>query len=141
MSNAGQTRYLRFLGWILGATAVLMLMGYLPTRHLAGGEAIIAMVAGCTIGAVSSGLSSLPLLLVKANTLPSTTAAYALVAMGLRFALAMGLAFAAVTVFSDTLAVEPLLLWVAISYVMLLVFDVLFAMQALRTGQQGTTPS
>jgi len=99
------------------------------------------MVAGCAIGAVASALSSLPLLLVKANTLPSTVAAYALVAMGLRFALAMGLAFATAAVFSETLAMEPLLLWVAISYVVLLVFDVLFAMQALRTGQQGITPS
>ncbi len=141
MSSSAGTRYLRFLGWILGATAVLILLGYLPTRRLAGREAIIAMVAGCAIGAVASGLSSLPLLLVKANTLPLTAAAYALVAMGLRFAMAMGFAFAAVTIFSDTLAIEPLLLWVAISYVVLLVFDVLFAMQALRTGQQGTTPS
>jgi hypothetical protein len=117
-----------------------MLVGYLPTQRLAGPEGSLAMVLGCTIGALASAVGGLPLLLVQPNTPPSTTASYALAAMGVRFALALGLALAAAKLFADWLVVKPLLLWVALSYIVLLGFDILFAMQALQISQRGNAP-
>ena len=132
--NAGG--YGRFLAWVVGLTVALGLVGALPTRHLAGGGAIPALLAGCAIGAVASALGGVPVALARRGP-KDRMAQAALAAMGLRFVVAVGLTVAAAL--SGLFARGPLLVWVAISYVVLLAADTRYALGAMRAERSTET--
>ena len=62
------SRYARFLGLAVAIVAGLCAVGWLPTRRLAGAEAVAAMVAGCAIGLLSAALAGWLLTAVAADT-------------------------------------------------------------------------
>jgi hypothetical protein len=51
-------RYLRFLGLAVLVVVALLGIGFLPTRRLAGDEALPAMLVGCLIGLTSAGVAA-----------------------------------------------------------------------------------
>jgi hypothetical protein len=120
--------YLRFLAWTVAVAAGVALLGYLPTLRWGGPGAVRAMLAGCGVGVAASGLGGIPVLLF-AGTGGATGA---LAAMAARFASALLLGLAAVL--SGWFERGPLLIWVAISYAVLLIVDTRFALQGMRTS-------
>lgn len=119
--------YLRFLVWATVVTAAVALVGYLPTLRLGGEGAIPAMIAGCVVGLLASLAGGLPVALGRAA--PSPRAAYPtmMAAMAVRFGAVLVLALAAAL--SGLFERDPLLIWVAITYLALLVVDTWYAVR------------
>jgi hypothetical protein len=114
-------RYLKFLGLALALCALLIVAGYLPTERFGGGAAIRAMLVGVAVSLLASALGALPALLGedKLGAGLAGTAIRLLVSLGLGLALAL----------SGALALRPLLLWLALSYVALLPLDTRFVLK------------
>lgn len=110
----------------VAVTAVLVLIGYVPTFRLAGPAGFSALLAGCGISLVGSLAGSLPVVLARNNAAPARTLAV-LASTTLRFVVVVVLILAAAL--SGWFATAPLLIWAAISYLSLLVVDTLFALR------------
>jgi hypothetical protein len=123
-------QYLRFLAWTVALAVGIALLGYLPTKRWGGEGAVRAMLAGCGVGVVASGLGGIPVMLF-AKTGGATGI---LAAMAVRFAAALALSLAAAL--SGEFERGPLLLWVAISYMVLLTVDTRFALGSLGKSEQ-----
>ena len=117
-------RYARFLGLALLVVGVLFAVGVVPTRRLAGEEAIAAMAAGCFIGLMSAALAGGLLIVVGAET-PTARMQRALLAMVVRLSVVVVMGVAAAL--SGTFARMPLLFWLATTYVVLLPLEVRLA--------------
>ncbi len=118
------SRYARFVGLAFGITLLLGAIGWVPTRRLAGEDAVAAMFAGCGIGLLSAALAGALLIAVSADT-PEARMQRALFAMFARLAVVilLGVAGALSGAFDRT----PLLFWMATSYVVLLPLEVRLA--------------
>lgn len=119
--------YLRFLAWTVALAALIALLGYLPTKRWGGEGAVRAMLAGCGVGVVASALGGVPVMLLAGSG--AGVATVVLAGMAVRFVAALGLALAAAL--SGELERGPLLVWVALSYMALLVVDTRFALGSL----------
>jgi hypothetical protein len=124
VSAARGARYVRFLGLALAIVAALMAAGFVPTRRLAGGDALAAMAAGCGISFVSAALAGWLLAAVGAAT-PEARMQRAFLAMAVRLAVVVILGLAAAL--SGMFARMPLLFWLAATYVVLLPLEVKLA--------------
>jgi hypothetical protein len=123
--------YLRFLAWGIGTTVAAALVGWIPTRRLAGEEALPALIAGCVVALLASAIGGVPV--VRTRSRPDAMRrgpTAALAATGLRLAATVVLGAAAVL--SGWFAVRPLVVWIAIAYVVLLVVDTRYAVTAFR---------
>jgi len=118
--------YARFLVLVIGAVLLLAGLGYLPTRRLAGREAIPAMAVGCGISVVAAALAGWLIVATPATT-PAARMQRAFLAMTVRLAIVVLLALAAVL--SGVLARMPLLFWIATTYVVLLPLEVNLAIR------------
>jgi hypothetical protein len=118
--------YARFLVLVIGAALLLVGLGYLPTRRLAGREAIPAMAVGCAISVVAAALAGWLIVATPAAT-PEARMQRAFLAMTVRLAIVVLLAFPAVL--SGVLARMPLLFWIATTYVVLLPLEVNLAIR------------
>lgn len=130
---AAGNRYLRFLLATAAVSLALAALGRLWVSRAAGPEAVAAMLAGIGVSAAASVLGALPLLGAGPGTAPDHRASMALAAIGLRLFVVLvlgGLAWA-----SGRFAPRPLLLWLAVSYLLLLVVDTYFALAVLRDGR------
>lgn len=113
---------------MLVVAAALLLLGYGPTRRLAGDEAVPAMLAGMAIAAVASLAGAV--LVFKARHKPhleAWTAAMGVMATRLGIAIVLGVAVA----LAGALPARPLLLWIVISHAGFLVPDTLLSTQVL----------
>jgi hypothetical protein len=121
--------YLRFLVWSLGLVSLAFAAGYLPTRAWVGGLARRAMLAGCAIGLLASWLGAIPVALAAAR---GSNGGQQVVfgAMALRLLVVLALVLPAA--FSGWFARAPLLVWIAVSYVVLLAVDTRYALTALK---------
>jgi hypothetical protein len=117
-------RYVRFLGLAGAIVLALGAVGFLPTRRLAGQEALAAMAAGCVISFLAAASAAWLLVVVGAAT-PEARMQRAFLAMVARLAIAIILAVAAAL--SGEFARMPLLFWVATTYVVLLPLEVRLA--------------
>jgi hypothetical protein len=120
-------RYLRFLAQVATATIAAALLGALPTLRLGGEGALLAMAVGCGISALGSAVGGLPFAL-SPPAAPQAAATRALLAAVLRPLVVLGLGLAAAL--SRRFATAPLLIWLAVSYVLLLVLDTRYAVEA-----------
>jgi hypothetical protein len=130
-SRRAAAGYLRFLAWTAGVAIIALALGFLPTRRLAGDGGPPAMLAGCAIGVLASWLGAVPVALAGAGG--KKGAPPILAAMALRFVVVLALALPAAL--SGRLARGPLLVWVAISYIVLLAVDTRYALVALETSE------
>jgi hypothetical protein len=117
-------RYVRFLSLAVAIVAGLCVVGWVPTRRLAGAEAVAAMFGGCAIGLVSAALAGWLLIVVDAKT-PEARMQRSFLAMTVRLAVIVVLGIAAV--FSGEFSRQPLLFWTAVAYVALLPLEVRLA--------------
>jgi CDP-diglyceride synthetase len=139
MTVAGRSRtarYLRFLVWVIVVSAVVAALGYAPTRRLAGADGIPAMLAGCLIGALASLAGALPVVFGRGPASPAAQLQATLLSMAVRFGvvLALGLAVA----LSGWFERGSLLIWIAISYLALLVVDTRFMLKSSPRGDAET---
>jgi hypothetical protein len=119
-------RYGRFVGVALLVTAVVLAVGFLPTRRLAGDAALPSMAAGSLISLVAAALAGWLLVAVPAAT-PVLRMQRAMLAMAVRFGTVIVLGVAALL--GGVLARRPLLFWLATSYVVLLPLEVKLAVE------------
>lgn len=111
-----------------GILGLLLVLGYLPTVRLAGDGALAAMLAGCGVSVLASLAGAVPIWRATRRAggrPPQELLPAVLGSIVLRFAAALVLAVA--VVLSGWFATEPMLVWLAISYLGLLVVDVRFA--------------
>lgn len=120
----GGRRYAVFLGLAVLVVVVLMGIGFVPTRRLAGESGLPAMLAGCLIGLASAALAGWPLAAGREST-PDARLKRALLAMCVR--LGVIVALGAASTLSGRVATTPLLFWLATSYVALLPLEVKLA--------------
>ena len=116
--------YVKFVAVAIGVAVVVVAVGYFPTRNLAGAEAIPSMLAGCGVSVLGSIFGTIPIAQVRGGRRRdmSTTV---MVSSAIRLAIVVVLAVAAA--WSGFFQRVPLLIWVAISYLILLVVDTTFA--------------
>jgi hypothetical protein len=117
-------RYARFLGLAVAIVFGVCVVGWLPTRRLAGVGGVPAMVAGCAISLVSAALAG-GLLIVVGGETPEARMRRAFLAMVVRLAVVVALGMAAAL--SGELARQPLLFWIGAVYVALLPLEVKLA--------------
>lgn len=119
--------YPRFLALVVAVTVAVGGIGLVPTRRLAGEEALPALLAGCLIGLLSSALGGLPVALIRDRSPAGRVLAMvASTAVRLLVVVLLGLAAA----LSGWFATIPLILWIAISYAALLGVDAWYAVRA-----------
>jgi len=119
-------RYARFLGLSAGIVAVLIALGIVPTRRLAGDGAVPGMIAGCAISLIAAVMAG-GLVVTAGGTTPEARMQRAFLAMIVR--LAVVVVFGAAGVASGALARAPFLLWLAFTYVALLPVEVMLAVE------------
>lgn len=120
-------RYLVFLAALAGLTSLLVAVGYLPTRSVAGEAGAAAMLLACGIALFGSAVGAVPIALARDAQEGLKRFTASMVLRLLVVAVLAGVAF-------WVLAPErrPFLLWLAISYLVLLVADTGFAQAVLR---------
>ena len=132
--TTGMPGYFRFLAWVAAVTALIIAVGYVPTRHLGGPGAVPALIAGCLIGALGSALGGLVVALRRGGTPADRLNSVMSATLAMLARLAAVFVLGAAAVLSGRMERTALLLWIAISYVALLVVD---TMSALREGTNG----
>lgn len=124
MTTSKGRRYARFVSLAVAIVLGLCVIGWLPTRRLAGDTAITAMLAGCAISLLSASLAGGLLIVVPAET-PEARMQRGFLAMVVRLAVVVVLGLAAAL--SGELARQPLLFWIGTAYVALLPLEVRLA--------------
>ena len=117
-------RYAAFVGLAAAIVFGLCVVGWLPTRRLAGPDGIPAMAAGCTISFLSAALAGCLLIVVDAET-PESRMKRSFLAMTVRLAVVAVLGTAAAL--SGEFARAPLLIWIGTAYLALLPLEVRLA--------------
>lgn len=127
--------FARFLILAVAVVVFLAGVGYVPTKRLAGSDGTLAMAAGCFISLIASAMGAVPVVLARRQRGTDSQAAArrttsVMMSMAVRFlvVLIMGVAAA----LSGLFVTAPLLVWLAISYVVLLAADTVFALRALN---------
>ena len=121
--------YARFAIWVLACAVALVVLGFLPTRRLAGEEALPAMLGAVLAASLGSIIGGYPVFAAHRRGTPNPHAG--LVSMMVRLV--------AVALLSTSLALSlalesgPFLGWLAVSYLLLLVVDTRYAQVVLRS--------
>jgi hypothetical protein len=123
-TTSRSSRYARFLTVAVAIVVGLCAIGWLPTRRLAGADAVAAMVVGCAISLISAALAGWLLIVVGGET-PEARMQRGFLAMVVRLAVVVVLGMAAAL--SGELARQPLLFWIGTAYVALLPLEVKLA--------------
>ena len=127
--SSSSRSYLRFVLLMTVVVAGLLALGWLPTRNLGGSEAISGMLLGCGLSWLAAVVGGLPQVAFGQRE-PRDRGIAALSSLAIRMGLTlMG---ALVVVLSGLAAPQAFLLWVGISYLSLLVVDVLFVLASNR---------
>ncbi len=100
--------------------AVVGAVGYFPTINVGGRAAIWAMLVGLLIGAVATLVGLIP---VMASLPKPPRVRHNALLFGMTIRMVATILLTAAVALSGQIAVKPLLIWVAISYVMLLGVD------------------
>ena len=122
-ADSAMATYLKFVAAALGLVVFLVGVGYFPTRNLGGAEAVVGMWVGCSVSLLGSVFGAIPIARFRGP--PRDRLAMVMASSALRLLIVGALAVAAA--WSGFFQKIPLLLWVAISYLILLVVDTSFA--------------
>lgn len=131
---AGLSRiYLSFLGTSVVMIALLMVLGFEPTRRLVGRLALPAMGIGCLISLLAALVGSLPVFLARGRK-PADTVPALLVSMGARLLTTLMLLVIAWSNAKLAPLMNTLVVWLLISHAALLVAEIRFTRRALYVG-------
>ncbi len=119
MSAGGATRTQRLLGlWPLAASVFLLVVGYFPTKALAGSGGVAAMLAAQAMVLAVVYATLLPAMSKMVRAEPRHRFQVALAAAGVRFFVTLVLAV--LMAWLSGLAPAPLLVWIGIAYVVMI---------------------
>ena len=121
--------YARFAVVAVVAAAVVAGIGYFPTVRLAGSQAVWEMLVACGVSCVASCVGAVPLALATATQSRKVGQAI-LASTALRF-LSVLLLVVVLTLFGGFDRVV-FVLWVAISYLLMLVVDTAYAIHWMK---------
>lgn len=132
--RVGDPRFPRFAGLAVGLTAGVALVGWIPTVRQAGSEALAALLAGCAVSLLAGLAGGWVLLRSERSKVEggeverdaSQAVVTALRAMGLRLLVLVGLG--AAVGFLSAVPSTPFLVWLAISYLILLPLETRYAL-------------
>jgi len=116
----------------------LVAIGFLPTRAVAGDDAIVSMLAAVAVAIAASGAGTLPIYFAREQP-PQQAVGAQLGSMALRLVLV--LVVGAAVALSGLVAVKPFLLWLVIAHAALLVADTLFARTMVLQGVRRNAPA
>jgi len=118
--------YTLLVGAGLGTTIVLAGLGYWPTIRIAGGQAVKPMLAGCLVSWISSCVGAIPLArgLAAGGTQPALAILYS---TAFRFVTVLLLVVP--LVLGSGLDRTAIVVWVALSYLVLLLVDTVFVVR------------
>lgn len=122
-----------YLGFLASAAAILLallLVGFEPTRRLAGQLAVPAMTIGCLISLLAALVGTLPVFLARGRKAADTVPAL-LASMVARLLTALMLLVIAGTNPKLAPLMNTLVVWLLISHAALLVAEIRFARRAL----------
>ncbi|MEM7582383.1 MAG: hypothetical protein AAF560_03305 [Acidobacteriota bacterium] len=131
-SSRASQPYLSFLTLAATILAVLIALGIIPTRRLAGENAQAALIAGCAISFIAALVGTLPIVLARGKTASNTVPAV-MGSIALRTTVVLLLGFAAVQ--SGWFEPKPLLIWIVLSHASLQLADIRFTKQVLYTSR------
>jgi hypothetical protein len=117
----GGAKYATFAGQSAALVAALGLVGWLPTRTLAGPTSIASMAAGCGISLAAALIAGWLVVAAPVES-PNARMQRAMLAMAVRVVVVLVLGVAAAL--SAEFQRAPLLVWLAIAYVGLLPLEV-----------------
>ncbi len=126
--------YAGFVAVCAGAAGLVAAVGYLPTARLAADGGVAAMFAACAIVLVAMILGAIPVCAAIPKAPPVRTNAV-LLSMALRMMLVLLMALSAAL--SGLFARTPLLVWVAICYVVCLAVDTAYSVHVMGSHQTG----
>lgn len=113
----------------------LLGIGYFPTLRITGGDGLTAMLVGVAVSVVATAMGSLPIALALTGP-PDKVPIAILGATCVRFLVVLMLV--APLAYFEVVRQVPFVLWVAISYLVLLVADTLNAVFILRGLRERT---
>lgn len=122
--------FLRLAAAALGATVVLVLLGWYPTVALAGADGPGALLAGVGVALVG-GWFGIAVPVMCLHQPPRVLAWATLGGLGARFFVTLALALAASKL--SSLPVKPLLLWVGLAQFVVLAVDMFGLIRIVRT--------
>lgn len=135
MSSARWRSFGGFVAVAAVVVVVLWALGALPTRRLAGPEGIPAMLAGGSIALVGSLAGALLVALRDRGETPPVFVAFGVMGLRLAVVLALGLAVALGRFF----ALAPLLMWIALTHLVLLAVDTRYVLGRLGAAEDRET--
>ncbi|HEX6201630.1 MAG TPA: hypothetical protein VF100_01430 [Thermoanaerobaculia bacterium] len=123
-----------FAAVAVAAIALLAAAGWLPMRRLAGADGVTAMLVACGINLAASLVAAVPVARAarrrgEGGTGDARGVVAALGAMAIRFVTVSAATVAAAL--AGIAPVAPLLVWAAVSYLVLLVVDTAWAVHTL----------
>lgn len=131
---SGVRRYLLFLAALAGLTLALAALGYLPTRSIAGEAGLPAMFLACAVSFVGSAAGALPIVITETGggQGPAGIEGFKRISAAMVLRLTVVACLGGAVYWLLRPEKRPFLLWLAISYLVLLVADTGFARAALR---------
>ncbi len=124
--------YWMFVGVGLAVAVVVAGLGAIPTIRLAGVDGIKGLAAGCLVSWIATCVGALPVSLSLASH-PKEAATAVLTATMVRFIAALALVVP--LVLSGWFDRKILVLFVAISYMLMLLVDTLLAVRVIRRAE------
>ena len=112
----------------LGVLVVVLVaaVGYVPTSRMSGGEGVIAMFVGCGIGLVYNWIG---LAATDGSFRGDPTRRPLAVLLGTTIRFLAVLVFAVAGALSGMFSAKPLFVWIAISYLLVLLVDTVWLVQ------------
>ena len=118
--------YFRYVLAASSSTLIIVILGYVPTVRIAGSDAVAAMLAGCGASWLASCLAVAPLAAVRVQEQRQVAPAV-LLSTGIRFIAVLVLVVP--LTLSGWFEQTVLVVWVGISYLLLLLIDTAFAVR------------
>ena len=127
-------RYLRLLALGILVSGTVAALGYYPTLRLGGSEAVRAMLAGCGVALLAGWIGSIPICVgTLADLGPAAMVNRVLLSMALRMVVALAVTLS--IVLSGWFFKTPLLIWIAIAYLLTLLADTIYLVCILKVTQ------
>lgn len=130
VSGRFSRRYLTLVGVALLSALVIAALGYVPAVRTTWGGGARSLLGGCSISWIASCAGALPLAVVLSRGPTGNAVTALLAATGVRFLTVLVLVVPAV--FSGWFDRVSLVLWVAVSYLLMLAVDTLLAVRIIE---------
>ncbi len=112
----------------LGLSAAAIVLGYIPTVRLAGSATVVSMIAGVVVSLAASWAGALPVALTRNRAASFGPTNVVMAAMTVRFLVVLALAL--LIALSGKVDRAIFLIWVGISYMVLLAADTHYALRS-----------